>query len=38
MFDDYPFIPYVGFKDENVRTPITLFHNIRMYNQEWNMK
>ena len=23
MFDNYPTIPYVGYKDENVRTPIT---------------
>ena len=23
MFDNYPQIPYVGYKDENVRTPIT---------------
>ena len=23
MFDNYPTIPYVGFKDENVKTPIT---------------
>lgn len=23
MFDNYPLIPYQGFKDENVRTPIT---------------
>lgn len=23
MFDNYPSIPYVGFKDENVKTPIT---------------
>ena len=23
MFDNYPYIPYVGYKDENVRTPIT---------------
>ena len=23
MFDNYPQIPYIGYKDENVRTPIT---------------
>ena len=23
MFDNYPSIPYVGYKDENVKTPIT---------------
>lgn len=23
MFDNYPYIPYVGYKDENVQTPIT---------------
>ncbi len=23
MFDNYPCIPYIGYKDENVRTPIT---------------
>ena len=23
MFDDYPTIPYLGYKDENVKTPIT---------------
>ena len=40
MFDDYPFIPYVGFKDENVRTSITFVsqHQNIQPGMEYEMK
>ena len=40
MFDDYPNIPYVGFKDENVKTPITFVaqHQSIQPGMEYEMK
>ena len=40
MFDDYPNIPYVGFKDENVKTPITFVaqHQNIQPGMEYEMK
>ena len=38
MIDNYPTIPYLGFKDENLKTPITYPAQQQNINQEWNMK
>lgn len=40
MFDNYPLIPYQGFKDENVRTPITFVaqHQDVQPGMEYEMK
>ena len=40
MFDNYPSIPYVGFKDENVKTPITFVaqHQNIQPGMEYEMK
>ena len=40
MYDNYPIIPYVGFKDENVRTPITFIaqHQNVQPGMEYEMK
>ena len=40
MYDNYPTIPYVGFKDENVRTPITFIsqHQNVQPGMEYEMK
>ena len=40
MFDNYPYIPYVGFKDENVKTPITFVaqHQNIQPGMEYEMK
>ena len=40
MFENYPMIPYVGFKDENVRTPITFVaqHQNIQPGMEYEMK
>lgn len=40
MYDNYPIIPYVGFKNENVRTPITFIaqHQNVQPGMEYEMK
>ena len=40
MYDNYPIIPYVGFKDENVRTPINFIaqHQNVQPGMEYEMK
>ncbi len=40
MFNNYPEIPYVGYKDENVRTPITFpaQHQAFQPGMEYEMK
>ena len=40
MFENYPMVPYVGFKDENVRTPITFVaqHQNIQPGMEYEMK